>query len=236
LCYNNLRLTDALNYNLILSFSLWHFALFLFDRIYDRKIDRLAQPDEYVPDYQARVLYITVGLLTMGSLVFYLMSGYYIKYWLFLLPITFLYPLKLYRDKRIKSVFLVKNLYSAVLIYSMPIYMQAFLLNGYSTPGDIVVLPIYSLFVYVMIGEIFWDIRDLSVDKANGTHTLPNTIGVGVTKVILVGMITFDSYNRGWDFSGSAIIYLTLLSFVKEKTDRLIYHLPPLIALLRFLV
>jgi 4-hydroxybenzoate polyprenyltransferase len=236
LVYNNLRVSATLNYPLILSFSFWHFALFLFDRVYDRHIDKLAQPDEYVPDHQAKFLYGLVAALTLGSLAFYIVGGFDIRYWLMLFPITFLYPLALYRGKRIKSFFLIKNLYSALLIYALPIFLQGFILSRYQIPSDEVLMPIYSLMVYVMIGEIFWDIRDTTVDKENGTHTLPNTLGLFPTKVILVSLILIDAGTRDWNFTGSAIIYLVLLSFVKERTDRLIYHLPPLIALLRFLV
>lgn len=236
LVYNNLRVTSKLNFELILSFALWHFALFLFDRVYDRHIDRLAQPDEYVPDNQAKFLYGLVALLTIGSLTFYLAGGFDLRFWIALLPVTFLYPLRIYQGKRVKSFLLIKNLYSAVLIYALPIYLQAFILNGYEQPADETIMPIYSLMIYVMIGEIFWDIRDASVDRESGTNTLPNTFGLIPTKLILVSLILIDAGTRGWNFTGSAIIYLVLLSFVKEKTDRLVFHLPPLIALLRFLI
>ncbi|MBI1286592.1 MAG: hypothetical protein GC178_03345 [Flavobacteriales bacterium] len=236
LVYNNLRIGSPLNYHLIISFTLWHFALFLFDRIYDRHIDRIAQPDEYVPDNQAKFLYGLVATLTFASLAIYLSGGFDVKYWLILLPITFLYPLRIYRSKRVKSILLIKNLYSAVLIYAMPIGLQAFLLNRYAMPDNEVIEPISSLMIYVMIGEIFWDIRDMSVDLNNGTRTIPNTIGPNLTKMILVSLVLVDAAFRNWNFNGSAIIYLVLLSFVQEKTDRLVYHLPPLIALLRFLI
>ncbi len=47
---NNIKLGVPVDYNLLFSFVLWHFSLFLFDRIYDRKIDMQSQPDEYVKD------------------------------------------------------------------------------------------------------------------------------------------------------------------------------------------
>ena len=43
-----------------------------------------------------------------------------------------------------------------------------FLKNTYENYNSL-----FSLGIYVLIGEIFWDIRDISADKENNTKTIP---------------------------------------------------------------
>lgn len=236
LIYNNKRVTDNLNYYLIISFSFWHFALFLFDRIYDRELDKISQPDEYVKDNYAKVMYGIVAVALIISFISFFYSGYRIIYWLLLLPITFLYPLKLYRELRVKNIFLIKNLFSAMLIFCFPLLLQIYLLSNGNFDYKNVVEPIVSLFIYVMIGEVFWDIRDCSTDKQFNIKTIPNTFGIGFTKVYILALIIIDGFLTNSFFSTSAYIYLFLITFVKEQTHRLVYHLPPLLALIRFLL
>lgn len=237
LLYNNRRLSNNIDYYLIASFTLWHFALFLFDRVYDRKIDALSQPDEYVKDKHAVFLYSVVSILVLSSFVAYYLSGHPHIYWLILLPITFLYPLEVYKGRRIKNLFFIKNLYSAGLIYCLPLLIQAYLVAGETF--DLRLLqkqPLVSLFISVMIGEVFWDIRDASVDKKFEIKTIPNILGIRFTKFYILALILIDSFITNSFFSTSAYIYLILIIFVQEDSNRLIFHLPPLIALIRFIL
>ena len=234
LFYNNLRTGAPVNYALCVSFALWHFALFLFDRIYDRDLDKVSQPDEFIPESQAKVLYGFVGLLMAVSFGIYWMTGFALWVWFVLFPITFLYVVPVYKGIRSKNIFLVKNLYSAVLIFALPLALQAMLLSGQQPIAQPVFSAIISLGIYVLIGEMFWDIRDMTVDKENGIATIPNTLGLVATKIIILALILFDAIKTDFSFNLSALIYFILLTFVKEKTDRLIFHLPPLVAIIRF--
>jgi 4-hydroxybenzoate polyprenyltransferase len=233
LYFNNRRSAVTVDYLLIASFALWHFSLFLFDRIYDRKIDAVSQPDEFIPESQAKVLYAFVAVLLSFSVALYVYAGYRSIYWFILLPVTFLYTVPVFNNIRAKNIFLIKNLYSAILIFGMPLIMQSMLLAK-NAEAVIDYRAITSLMIYVLIGEIFWDIRDSSADKANNTHTLPNVLGLWPTKLILIGLIVADVLKSGFRVTESGVIYLILLSFTTEKTDRLVFHLPPLIALIRF--
>jgi len=229
---NNLNVKEPLDIPLLLSLTFWHFALFLFDRIYDRAIDRISQLDEYVKYHLAKPLYWLVGLLVAASLSAYFVSGHPIFYWLILLPITFLYPLKLYKNYRVKSIFLLKNLYSALLIFVLPVYLQQQLLS--TQQPDL--LSFVSLGIYVLIGEIFWDIRDASADKANQTLTIPNLLGLTVTKVVLFVLMFADFWVKDFQLTSSAYVYVALLLIIDEHSDRLLFHVPPLLALLNFLL
>lgn len=230
---NNIRAGAPVNYWLLASFTLWHFSLFLFDRIFDRKLDELSQPDEFVRENYARLLYLVVAACLTASLALFVLSGSSVSYWLPLLPVTFLYTVPVYQKTRAKNIFLIKNLYSAVLIYGMPLLLHSFILTGQQSAVTNI-QPIVSLMIYVLIGEIFWDIRDTSVDQMHHIATLPNVFGLLPTKIIMLALITADAAMVGFRFPESAFIYLFLLLFVQEKTDRLVFHLPPLIALMRF--
>lgn len=229
---NNIKLNVNIDFPLLISFLLWHFSLFLFDRIYDRKIDQLSQPDEYVKDQYAVKLYILVAIMIMVSFCSFWYSGKSIMYWIYLLPVTFLYPLHIYKTYRVKSIFFIKNLYSALFIYVIPVYIHSILLSN-TVPDYINLL---SLGIYVLIGEIFWDIRDITADKENNTYTIPNTFGINFTKVFLFLLMLTDIWIKNFEISSSAYIYMALLLVVHEKSDRLIFHIPPLLALVNFLL
>jgi 4-hydroxybenzoate polyprenyltransferase len=229
---NNLKLQVPINYLLLVSFSLWHFSLFLFDRIYDRAIDQLSQPDEYVKDHLAKGLYGLVALMLLVSFICFWLAQKPLFYWFCLLPLTFLYPLHLYKSYRIKGVFLVKNLYSALLIFVVPVFIHHLLLTTQAPD----LASFISLGIYVLIGEIFWDIRDCSADRANHTATLPNTLGIRTTKIILLLLMFIDFWVKGYELTSSAYVYLILLAFIREDSDRLLFHIPPLLALVNFLL
>ncbi|MBX2910250.1 MAG: UbiA family prenyltransferase [Chitinophagales bacterium] len=236
LLYNNIRLNGDINYFITLSFTLWHFALFLFDRIYDRKLDAVSQSEEYIKDKQANSLYIVFAVCLLTSFILYFFSSANIFYWALLFPITFLYPLRIVNQFRFKNILIIKNLYSALLIYILPLLIQTYIINPDSILNSTTLKPLLSLGLYVWLGEVFWDIRDLSADKTHGVHTIPNTFGITITKVFMVSIILIDAALNNWSFSLSAFIYIVLLTFIKESSDRLFFHLPPIIAMLRFIL
>lgn len=231
LCYNNYKVSSTIQYGLIISLALWHFSLFLLDRIYDRKLDKQSQPDEYVKEKHAIALYWVVATcLIFSAILFLSYNKFYL--WLILLPVTFLYTIPVIGKTRFKNIFLLKNLYSALLIYALPIIMQTYVLTG--SVSLIHISSIIPLAIYVLIGEIFWDIRDISVDKQHNIKTIPNLLGLNTTRIIIAVLILIDFTINNFKIQESAVIYSVLLPFTNENTDRLIFHLPPLIALIRF--
>jgi 4-hydroxybenzoate polyprenyltransferase len=229
---NNFFIGKEIDWYFILSFSFWHFSLFLFDRVYDRKIDILSQPDEYVKEKYARSGYVVTVLSLVSSVIFYLLSGYPIWIWFMMLPLVFLYPLRIYNGLRVKSIFLVKNLYSALLIYSLPLVLQTYLLESDFSNY----ILICSLFIYVMIGEVFWDIRDMEADLLHKTITIPNYLGLKFSKYFIFSLVLIDYLIKGDSLSLSGWIYLALIISVTDKSDRLVFHVPPLLALLNFVL
>jgi len=229
---NNYFLQREIDWFFIISFSLWHFALFLFDRVYDRAIDKLSQPNEYVKDKFAKILYGVTFIMVLLSALFFLLSPYPFFIWLVILPFVFLYPLRIYNSFRIKSIFLIKNLYSSVFIYTLPVVLQTYLLGAEFTN----ITLISSLFIYVMIGEVFWDIRDMEADRLHKTITIPNYLGLTFTKYYIFILIVIDYLLKDEYLSLSGWIYLCLIISITQKSDRLIFHVPPLLALLNFIL
>lgn len=229
---NNYFLGKEIDWYFIFSFTFWHFSLFLFDRVYDRKIDILSQPNEYVKERYAKAGYLVTFLSLIISLIFYFLSSYALWVWLVMLPLVFLYPLRIYKGIRVKSIFLFKNLYSAFFIYTLPIVIQTYLLGAEFTN----ITLIFSLFIYVMIGEVFWDIRDMEADLLHNTITIPNYLGLKFSKYFIFVLVVIDYLIKGELLSFSGWIYLALIISITDKSDRLIFHVPPLLALLNFIL
>ncbi len=231
---NNVRAGVPIDHYLLLSLSLWHFALYLFDRVFDADLDRESQPLEYVREGHRRPLYLFIGLMLLASFAFHIAGGHELRWWLLLLPITFLYTVPVWKGIRVKNIFLVKNLFSAVAIWTLPLILQHTMLTG-SEMGEESWKRIISLGIFVLIGEVFWDIRDMDTDRKYRICTVPNTFGQIWAKVYILLLMAGDTWLWGWKLSGGAGIYLILLPFTHKDSHRLIFHLPPLIALYRFL-
>jgi 4-hydroxybenzoate polyprenyltransferase len=92
-----------------------------------------------------------------------------------------------------------------------------------------------GLFIYVMIGEAFWDIRDVHGDRTQGVRTIPVVFGVIPTKIYLIALILTDLFVFGKSVTDSTIVYIVLILFLNPDSPRWIYHWPPLLALYRFL-
>jgi 4-hydroxybenzoate polyprenyltransferase len=139
---NNIKLGGTVNFKLLISFLLWHFSLFLFDRIYDRKIDKISQPDEYVKYQYAVKLYILVAIMMLTSLYFYWLSQKPIIYWLYILPITF------YRFTRLQFTCLCVYCYVLVLLYSMVTNMSTITIVSMSCGCKVVSICDYDCYCY----------------------------------------------------------------------------------------
>jgi len=231
---NNVMAGLPLNISLVLSLSLWHFALYLFDRVYDAELDRESQPLEYVREAQRRPLYLLVAALLGGSLVCHIAGGHDLRWWLLLLPVTFLYTVPIVNGVRVKNLFLVKNLFSAVVIWALPLVLQHWMLTD-TAMEDESWKRVVSLGIFVLIGEVFWDIRDTDTDRKYRIRTVPNTFGQTWAKAFILLLMAVDTWFWGWSLSGGGVIYLVLLPFTHKDSHRFIFHLPPLIALFRFL-
>lgn len=227
---------EPINWPVIVAFSLWHFALYIFDRAYDYKLDAINQPNEAVlPKERNFILWFSVilCLAPVAILVYYKLK---LLPYLPFIPITFLYTYPIIKNKRSKNILIFKNFYSAFFIWSLPLAIVSY----YYTSINLSLVKIFStyfigMFIYVMIGEAFWDIRDVDGDKEQQVNTIPVVFGVTNTKIYLLSLIFIDYLFISHRFTFSNIVYIILICLLNQKSPRWIFHLPPLLALFQFL-
>ncbi len=220
------------------SFFIWNIALYLFDRAYDSRKDVISQREEAMAEIE-RVPFIIFSILLAFTpiLIFYFCDKPILPYLIFI-PLTFLYTYPIFGHKRIKDFLLIKNLYSAVIIWPLPVIIVAsfYLDNKDFSMVSLMKDQIFPLFLYVMIGEAFWDIRDVHGDKVNGVNTIPVAFGVKSAKIYLYALLIIDLLTSEYKFSQSFLLYSVLVAVVTPISPRWIFHLPPLIALYRWIL
>lgn len=227
---------QAIVWPVIISFFCWHFALYIFDRAYDFKLDAINQPNEAIlPKERNFFLWLSV-LLCLIPIAILLYHKLNILPYLPFIPITFLYTFPIYKGVRSKNIFFLKNFYSALFIWTLPLATVMY----YYTQTDLSFWEIFrihfiGLFIYVLIGEAFWDIRDVDGDKQQKVNTIPVVFGVTYCKIYLFALILFDWLIFRNQVNTSTIVYVILILIVNPKSPRWIFHIPPLLALYRFL-
>ncbi|MCC6373047.1 MAG: UbiA family prenyltransferase [Bacteroidia bacterium] len=221
---------------IVISFFIWHFALYIFDRAYDYKLDAINQPQEAILPGERRFFIVLSFILCLLPLFILPYAGYSVLAYLPFIPVTFLYTYPVYKNLRSKNILLFKNIYSALFIWTLPL---AFVAYFYSTTTqaffEIFKTNFLGLFIYVMVGEAFWDIRDVDGDRTQNVRTIPVVFGVLATKIYLLALILIDLLVFGKTVSDSTVVYCILIIFVKPQSPRWLFHIPPLLALYRFI-
>lgn len=221
----------------IISFFLWHFALYIFDRAWDYKLDAINQPQEAMLPGEKNYFIALSILLCLIPLVILPLKGFPVLPYLPFIPITFLYTYPLYKNTRSKNILFFKNFYSAFFIWTLPLACVAYYYSNTTLSfAEIFKNYFLGLFIYVMVGEAFWDIRDVDGDKELNVRTIPVVFGVTATKIYLFALITTDLFIFGKSVTESTVIYGILILLVNSRSPRWIFHIPPLLGLYRFLV
>lgn len=227
---------QPVNWPVVLAFSLWHFALYIFDRAYDFKLDLVNQPQEAIkPQERSFFIWLSI-ILCLAPVPILAISKNNILPYLPFIPVTFLYTFPLYKNIRSKNILFFKNLYSALLIWTLPlcivlVYYSNHNFNFFKAYQT----NFISLLIYVMIGEAFWDIRDVDGDKAQHVNTIPVTFGLTFTRVYLLVLISADYFFISHKFTLASSLYIVLILWLNQKSARWIFHLPPLLALFQFI-
>jgi 4-hydroxybenzoate polyprenyltransferase len=226
------------NFFVIISYTIWHWALYLFDRAYDAELDIISQGNEAVPIYQKKNLIIfCIVLSVLPFLILYINNENLLPYILFF-PFTFLYTFRIQfiGNKRVKDFFILKNLYSAILIWTLPFCLILKIYAGAEQSISYIFINyFFSLFWNTFAGEILWDIRDKKADRINSVNTLPVKLGVFKTKVILFlfwfsSVIFFSNYLQISSFFFLLVLFLSN----RKKSPNWIYHILPIISIFDF--
>lgn len=226
----------ANSWPVIISFFLWHYALYIFDRAYDYKKDAKNQPKEAILPGERKFFLILSFFFCLLPLAILPYFKYSVLPYLPFIPITFLYTFPVYNGIRSKNILFFKNIYSALFIWTLPLAVVAyFYTNSTLSYFEIFKTYFFGLFLYVMVGEAFWDIRDVEGDKIDKVKTIPVVFGVLITKIYLITLILIDLFIFGRSVSDSTIIYLILILIVNPNSPRWLFHIPALLALYRFI-
>lgn len=223
-----------INWPVVFSFSIWHFGLYLFDRVYDCEKDFRSQNLESVPLNQKKVLlFVSVFLLLLPFLILIFYNLSIIPY-LIIFPFGFFYTVPFYPfKKRFKDLFLIKNFYSAVFIWTLSIFWSIFCYAKLNISEISEYNRFFQLLIITFIIEVIWDIRDIESDIEFGIKTLPNTIGVSATKIIILILLIFCFLF----FHTSFVTFLSLCFVVllaNKKISNIIYHIPLLLNVIEF--
>lgn len=224
------------NWPIIFSFTLWHFGIYLFDRVYDCEKDVHSQQNESVPLKQQKFLFYVIAIIFFLPLVILFYHNLSLFPYLIALPFAFFYTVPLWGfRKRIKDLLIIKNSYSAVIIWSGSIFFAACCYTNLRIIDLLEFGRFYQLLVITFVVEVIWDIRDLDGDVKFGIKTLPNTIGVNKTKLLLLLILSLSFIL----FHTSFVIFFSLCTVIflsNRKVSNIIYHIPLLLNVLQFYI
>lgn len=217
------------------AFAVWIFALYLFDRVHDINKDELTEKkDTFSPQVRRGLLIFSI-LLAFAPFVLLCLG--YAPIWpaLILFPITFLYTIPVYKGIRAKDIFIVKNLYSALLIYTLPVFFVIYVYNGYGGNLADLAVNLGYLLLFVFTGEVIWDIKDIDTDREHGVRTFPAIYGLEKTRIAILTLllsICIYAFYFGKGINVYVMIGFMLFTLlVKKETPVWVYHLPMFVLL-----
>ncbi len=218
-----------------IAYSIWIFALYLFDRVHDTHKDMDTDAKDTFSLSTSRLLLIFSIGLAFVPVVLLWWSGQRIWPALVLFPITFLYTVPIYKGVRAKDIFIFKNLYSALFIFTLPMFFVIYVYAQYTWDLERLLMNLGYLTMFVFVGEVIWDIKDIDADKKHGVRTFPALYGLEKTRIfvlaLLIGICLYSSYfSRGVNIP-MMLGFVTFVLLVRKNTPVWIYHLPLLVIL-----
>ena len=213
----------------IIAFTMWHYSVYLFNKIYDSTEDRISQPSEALSDIQKKPLLIFSLFLLFSPIGILLFFHHSIIPYLFFIPWGILYSFPLPPNGfRIKQVFLLKNIYSAFFGWTTPIMVIIYFYSHQKVNALLLCAAFLFTFFVVMVYELIFDIRDRNGDKASNVITFPVKFGIMKTKflcfffllLVIAANLYFGNIMAAI-FSG--YLFLAVL-FINEKTPNWYYH------------
>ncbi|QQS29361.1 MAG: UbiA family prenyltransferase [Sphingobacteriales bacterium] len=227
---------EPIHLPVLLAFAIWNLALYLFDRAYDYNKDIITDAQDALSNRQARWGIKIALALTLFPIGLLLCFQYPVLPYLFFIPLTFLYTLPLTKHNiRVKNLFFIKNLYSAIFIWTLPLVVILRYYQGYPQSVPQLLFENYYFLVFVLMGEIIWDFKDVAADKAHKVQTLPVVLGFSTTRIILFLMLTVNCtlfyLQTGYINYPVVAFFLLFIFFAKETTPVWCYHLPLLLVI-----
>ncbi len=218
------------------AFTMWHFALYVYNRYTDRGEDTLNSAIEAMDDFHGKIAVALTWLMLIGGLGVLIYGGYPVIYYLVSLPCVFLYGQSLFGGKlRIKAITLVKNMYSVFFCWALPM-----ILAGVTYAGSLDILSQYppwgnllAMFFGIMAYELIWDLRDVDGDRQSGVMTVPVRFGEDACKLLIAGLLL-----GGYLLNALPVELLMFLGFfaiiIRERCAPVLTHIMMLSQILIF--
>lgn len=217
--------SDGVFWSLV--FSLWHWALYVFNRFSDQREDSANNPHEATTGAHATAaLVITVVALTSAAAMSLWASA--LPAFVLTLPFVFLYGFRFSPRFRIKDTLILKNIYAAVGCWVLP-FMFIGLFAGAGAGLDMqTMIAALHIGMVVLVYELLWDIRDCVGDRSAGVGTVPVRFGVPLTKLI-ISLILVAHYLSALVLSGRSEWKITLyfavwMLLLSERRAPWLYH------------
>lgn len=203
------------------------FVAYLGNRLYDYEGDKLrdlyaVQKNDW---WLIFLIVLTISPYFMVKLLGIPVEPYKTPYMVgFLLVFFYSFPLF---GKRIKNFFILKNVYAAFVWYLSIVFLLTlhFKIGTYSENF----IEQLHLFLIFLVYEIVWDIKDTSSDRQTGVKTLPNTIGLWNTKIVIAALLFLSLFLVNFSLSSvifwSALYLIFWTLFLDERKRIEYYHL-----------
>jgi 4-hydroxybenzoate polyprenyltransferase len=212
---------------LYVAYVLWMAGVYLYNKTCDVAEDSVAQPGEVLrTDEIAVTRSVSIAmLLTPAAVTYAFGESVLLTLILALVGAAYSRPFFGFR-RRIKDMFMVKDLYSAVCVWAGSLALFIFATRGAQLPVSEVGLVI-GLAVGVLTVELFWDIRDEAGDRAAGVETAAVRYGGENLRraLLLFQLVGFVVGLSLGDVSIAEAALLMLVAFLPANAPNWYFHL-----------
>ncbi len=175
----------------LIAFTFWHNSVYVFNKVTDVAEDRRLGKKALSNRERLPFLWISLLFMLIPPLIL-IGYGYPVIPLLLFYPVGILYSLPLFGGKvRIKNMYLVKNIYAAILITLAPAAVVLISYLGYPANDSLLwknyILYLGLLFLAV---EIISDIPDRVGDQLTGVKTLAVVHGFKTARLVGLGLLT----------------------------------------------
>lgn len=196
---------------LMVSFLIGISYIYIINKFFDKNEDVISQPEHaIVPSKKWFILVVVGGLV---PLFFVSQPIYYLTY----IVLGTLYSMPVYKHIRIKNIFLLKNIWSALFVWTLPFYVLDLDIGQHDVNGYI------TLFIFVVVIELLWDLRDIEGDRKQKVRTFPVVFGWNKTKLLMILLVLTNFFVFSSSLYITVLLSLTI-PFFSKITDNLWYH------------
>ncbi len=200
-------------------------AQFFLNRIFDIREDSISQASFHIENSHFYLIAMTVLTLVPLTALYYFKEP--------ILPIVVIiffgvfYSVPIFKGKRIKNLFFIKNIWAAIGTYSIFVIFSYYYIPTFLQLNQVLIMLI-PLFVLALTYEILMDVKDMDGDRAARVITIPNKFGVLYTQIAILAIILSLMFYLMFFFNFLALLSAVLVAiatlYVNEKRGLWYYY------------